>query len=46
MVIKEKKWIGTHRGDMVAHNPSCDKIITMVIMFLGFNAYNPITISS
>lgn len=41
MVIKENNWIGTHQGDMVVQNPSCINNITMVIMFVGFKAYNP-----
>jgi hypothetical protein len=45
MVIKDNKWIGTHRGDMVVQDPSCDKII-MVMMFLGFVSYFPATLSS
>ncbi|MFX0000229.1 MAG: hypothetical protein ACFE9Q_10975 [Candidatus Hodarchaeota archaeon] len=45
MVIKENNWIGTHQGDTVVQDPSCNKTIIMVMMFLGFVAYNPITLS-
>ena len=44
MVIKEKTWIDTHQGDILVQNPSC--IITMIIMFLGFNVYNQTILSS
>lgn len=44
MVIKENKWIGTHRGDMVVHDPSCTKI-AMVMMFLGIVKYFPTALS-
>ncbi len=45
MVINENKWIGTHRGDMVVQDPSCTKII-MVMMFLGIVQYFPTALSS
>jgi hypothetical protein len=45
MVIKENNWIEMNQGDMVVHNPSCDKII-MILMFLGFVSYIPATLSS
>ena len=45
MVIKQKKWIGTHQGDMVVQIPSSNIIITMVIMFLGSEVYNTITLT-
>ncbi len=45
MVMKENNWIGINQGDMVVHDPSCYKII-MVMMFLGFVSYFPATLSS
>ena len=45
MVIKENKWNGTHRRDMVVQDPSCDKII-IVMMFLGLVPYFTATLSS
>jgi len=46
MIIKENKWIGTHRGEMVVQDPSCNKTVIMVMMFLGFVSYIPIALSS
>ncbi|MFX1308773.1 MAG: hypothetical protein ACFE8C_03675 [Promethearchaeota archaeon] len=46
MVIKENRWIGTHRGDMVAQDPSSNKTIIMEIMFLGFVSYILSTLSA
>jgi len=45
MVMKENNWIGANKGDMIVHNPSCNKII-MVMMFLGFVSYFPATFAS
>ena len=45
MVIKENNWIGTQRGDMVVQDPTCTKII-MIMMFLGIVRYFPTALSS
>jgi hypothetical protein len=45
MIMQENNWIGTHRGDMVVHDPYCEKII-MIMMFLGLVSYFPATLSS
>jgi hypothetical protein len=45
MIVRENNWIGINIGDMLVHNPSCDKII-MVMMLLGFVSYIPATLSS
>lgn len=45
MVIKENSWIGINQEDMVVHDPSCDKII-MVMMFLVFVPYIHTPLSS
>ena len=45
MVIKENNWIRTNKGDMIVHDPFCEKII-MVMMFLGLVSYFPAALSS
>jgi len=46
MIIKDNRWIGAHRGDMVVLDSSCNKTVIMVMIFLGFVPYIPTALSS
>ena len=44
MIMNINNWIRTNRGNVIVHDPYCEKII-MVMMFLEFVSYFDATFS-